>query len=276
MRGLVQARPHISRRRAVLGIASAGLSPMAHAWSPQARSAAKSLPILTYHRFSDTATDSMTVRTSLFRAHLRLIERLKCNVIPLQDWVDFRCGRRTAIPERSVVLTADDGHRSQFEVMAPLLASYGWNMTLFIYPSAISNARYAMTWAQVHDMTRSRQYALGSHTYWHPNLIRERGRMGLASYRRFVAKQLTGSKDELQQRCGQPVSLLAWPFGLCDADLMAQAAECGYQAAYALGNRPATAHDELYAEPRFLMVDGFSERRLEALLTSIFNGQAPE
>ncbi|CAH0351755.1 polysaccharide deacetylase family protein [Aquabacterium sp. CECT 9606] len=262
----------ISRRHAALSIASAGLTPMVHAWSPQADSAVKRLPILTYHRFSNTATDSMTVRTSLFRAHLRLIERLKCNVIPLQDWVDFRCGKGTAIPERSVILTADDGHRSQFEVMAPILASHGWKMTLFIYPSAISNARYAMTWAQVHEMTRSRQYALGSHTYWHPNLIREQGHMSLANYRQFVTKQLTWSKDELQQRCGQPVSLLAWPFGLCDGDLMGQAAECGYQAAYALGNRPTTANDALYAEPRYLMVDSFSEQRLEALLTSILNG----
>lgn len=258
-----------------MGIASASLTPLTSTWASNVASAVQRLPILVYHRFSDTASDSMTVRTSLFKAHLRLIERLNCHVIPLQDWVDFRCGKGNAIPERSVVLTADDGHRSQFEVMAPILAPYGWKMTLFIYPSAISNAKYAMTWAHVHEMTRSRQYALGSHTYWHPNLIRERGNMGLHDYRRFVANQLTRSKDELQQRCGQPISLLAWPFGLCDDDLMALAADCGYQAAFALGNRTATVNDALHAEPRYLMVDDFSEQRLEALLTSIFHVKVP-
>jgi peptidoglycan/xylan/chitin deacetylase (PgdA/CDA1 family) len=160
-------------------------------------------------------------------------------------------------------------------MMAPILATRGWQMTLFIYPSAISNAKYALTWEQVYEMLRSKQYALGSHTYWHPNLVRERGNMDAASYHRFVTTQLTRSKDELQQRCGQAVSLLAWPFGLSDDDLMVQAAQCGYEAAYALGNRTATVNDAMYAEPRYLMVDDFTEQRLEALLTAIFQAQVP-
>ena len=93
----------------------------------------------------------MTVRIAAFEAQLRLIERLRSKVIPLADWVAWRRGELAALPPRAVVLSADDGHRSQVEVMAPLLER-GWPLTLFVYPSAISNASYAMTWTQLREL----------------------------------------------------------------------------------------------------------------------------
>ena len=49
-------------------------------------------------------------------------------------------------PKGAVVITMDDGHRSVLREALPLVREFKVPVTLFIYPSAISNASYAMTW----------------------------------------------------------------------------------------------------------------------------------
>lgn len=228
------------------------------------------VPILVYHRFAPTQVDSMTLRTARFESHLDTIQRLDCTVIPLADWVAYRRGERVTLPPRSVVLTADDGHHSQFEIMAPLLQREGWPITLFIYPSAISNANYAMTWSQVTELGAHPLISVQSHTYWHPNFIKERGNMNAEAFERFTTNQLQRSREVLERKLSKPVSLLAWPFGLSDPGLHSLAERCGYRAAFALDNRSASRHDALYAAPRHLMVDSVDARQLAERLEAAF------
>ncbi|CAM3959553.1 Polysaccharide deacetylase [Roseateles saccharophilus] len=219
----------------------------------------------------------MTLRVANFESQLRMLERFSCQVIPLSEWVAWRLAGAAgaSLPPRAVVLTADDGHRSQFEVMAPLLRERNWPVTLFVYPSAISNAAYAMTWPQLRELAASPLVSVQSHTFWHPNLLRERERMPPDAFRRFAADQLTRSRSTLEQRLSRPVDLLAWPFGLSDEGLALQAAEAGYQAAFALGNRSASAADPPFAVPRHLMVDSVDAHQLAARLQAAFSSEAP-
>lgn len=256
--------PTLSRRAVLLGLCS---SP----WWAHAATAAARVPILVYHRFGATAVDSMTVSLTRFQSHLAVLSELGCQVISLHEWVAYRRGERPTLPERAVVLTADDGHRSQAEVLAPALAERGWPVTLFIYPSAISNASYAMTWDQLRQWRRQPGVMIESHTYWHPNLVRERRNMDATAFDRYALTQLTRSKAVLQDKMGQEVSLLAWPFGLSDPGLQQLAHTCGYRAAFALENRSATLSEPLYAVPRHLMVDSVSAGELKRRLMAAFS-----
>jgi peptidoglycan/xylan/chitin deacetylase (PgdA/CDA1 family) len=104
------------------------------------------VPILLYHRFGPVATDSMTVTTTLFESQLKYLRDNGYKVIPLRELVDYYLGKRPAPNPHSVVITVDDGHISVYGEMFPLVRRYNIPVTLFIYPSAISNAPYAMTW----------------------------------------------------------------------------------------------------------------------------------
>jgi peptidoglycan/xylan/chitin deacetylase (PgdA/CDA1 family) len=267
--------PDRLRRALVCGAAACmpALAGVAAGASPGPR-----VPILAFHRFAGTAEDSMTVRIARFEAQLRVLEELACNVIPLAAWVAWRLaqaqGQAGPLPARAVVLTADDGHRSQFEQMAPRLRERGWPVTLFIYPSAISNATYAMTWAQLRALADDAGVSVQSHTYWHPNLLRERERMSPDAFERLAIGQLKRSREVLERQTGRSVTLLAWPFGLTDAGLPRQAAQAGYLAAFSLGNRSADAADPLYDVPRHLMVDGVDPRQLTVRLEAAFAGRA--
>jgi peptidoglycan/xylan/chitin deacetylase (PgdA/CDA1 family) len=222
--------------------------------------------ILVYHRFATARLDSMTVRTDTFRNQLQAIEANGYRIVPLADVVRWHNGQTDAVPARAIAITIDDGHRSVFDVLRPLLATHPVPVTLFIYPSAISNASYAMTWDQLRTLGRSGGFDIQSHTYWHPNFRTERARLTPDGYRRFVAFQLSRSRERLEAETGQPVRLLAWPFGVHDEDTDQSAAREGYVAAFTLDARPVRVTDPAMALPRYLMTDACDTRCMNGLL----------
>jgi peptidoglycan/xylan/chitin deacetylase (PgdA/CDA1 family) len=170
------------------------------------------------------------------------------------------------LPERAVVLTADDGHRTVYSDMFPLIQRLKIPVTLFIYPSAISNADYAMTWAQLAEMKASGLVDIQSHTFWHPNFNVERKRLTPAAYEKFTQDQLLKSKAVLEQRFGEKVDLLAWPFGIRDDQLDQWAQAAGYVAAFTIERRPVTRSDKIMALPRFIVTNLDRGERFVSLL----------
>jgi peptidoglycan/xylan/chitin deacetylase (PgdA/CDA1 family) len=216
-------------------------------------SPAESIPILLYHRFGPTAADSMTVPTPLFESHLGFLHDHAYTVIPVRELVGNYLRNRIPPPPRSVVITVDDGHRSIYTDMLPLIRKYRFPVTLFLYPSAISNASYAMNWDQLRKIKETGLFDFQSHTYWHPNFKKEKKKLNPAEYERFVERQLKKSKETLEKNLGARVDMLAWPFGVYDTWLMAKATEAGYRAAFTIERRQAALSDPMTALPRFLL-----------------------
>jgi peptidoglycan/xylan/chitin deacetylase (PgdA/CDA1 family) len=150
--------------------------------------------------------------------------------------------------------------------MAPVVEEYGVPVTLFVYPSAISNAAWAVTWEQLKELEATGLFDIQSHTFWHPNFQRERKRLDSAAYERSVNLQLTRSKAILEQRLSTRVEMLAWPFGIYDDWLMRQARQAGYVAGFTLKRLPATGHEQLMALPRYLVTDSDRGPAFERLL----------
>jgi peptidoglycan/xylan/chitin deacetylase (PgdA/CDA1 family) len=211
--------------------------------------------ILLYHRLGPTVPNTMTVKTDEFEAQLKSIKSLGYTVIPLKDLLRKLKGEAVVLPERAVVLTADDGHRSVYTDMFPLIQRYGVPVTLFIYPSAISNAPYALTWQQLAEMKKSGLVDVQSHTYWHPNFRVERKRLSPDAFEKFLRKQLVFSKQALESHLGGTVDLLAWPYGIYDPELMSAAAKAGYVAAFSIDRLPVTAAAPIMALPRYIVSD---------------------
>lgn len=234
--------------------------------SAHAADTAPRVPILLYHRLGPVVSDTMTVTTPVFEAQLRLLQQRNYRVIPARQLVDALRGGSAAIPERAVVIMVDDGHRSIYTEMFPLIRAHRIPVTLFIYPSAISNANYALTWAQLAEMKATGLVDIQSHTLWHPNFTTERKRLAPDAYQRFVRDQLVRSRAVLEERLGGPVDLLAWPFGIYDADLMQQATTAGYVAAFSIERHPVSRADNLMALPRYIVTDADRGARFEALL----------
>ena len=221
---------------------------------------------LVYHRFGPEVSEPMTVRTATFRWQLGYLKEHGYPVVPLRSVIAYLRNEGPKPPAGAVVITADDGHRSVFTDMLPLVREYRVPVTLFVYPSAISNAGYAMTWAQLAALRDTGLFDIQSHSYWHPNFRTEKRRLTPPAYHDLVSTQLVKSKTVLEQRLERRVDLLAWPFGLYDDEAIDVARQSGYVAGFTIERRFVTPRDPVMALPRFLISDRDSGRAFEALL----------
>ena len=233
------------------------------------------VPILLYHRFGPLASDSMTVTTDTFSSELKYLSDNGYKVIPLGELVDYYLGRRKSLLPRSVVITVDDGHKSVYTDMLPLVKKYQIPVTLFIYPSAISNASYAMTWSQLKEIKETGLFDFQSHTYWHPNFNKDKARLGPAEYESSVIMQLKKSKERLEKELNVRVNMLAWPFGIYDDDLVRKAKEAGYVATFTMERHPASQDDNVMILPRFLITKGETGKAFATILADATRGQTP-
>lgn len=232
------------------------------------------IPILAYHRFGATVTDSMTIKTSAFAAQLKWLKDNNYQVIPLRVLVNYLKGEGPPPPPNSVVITADDGHKSVWTDMQPLVKQYKIPVTLFIYPSAISNASYALTWDQLQKLQQTGLFDIQGHTYWHPNFNKDKKKLSPQEYQKFVDTQLNKSKMVLEKKLGGKVDLLAWPFGIYNDELENDAAKSGYVAAFSIDGRLADKSEKMMSQPRYMIVNSVGMKEFEAIVKGSYTGKS--
>ncbi|WP_323991692.1 polysaccharide deacetylase family protein [Nguyenibacter sp. L1] len=250
--GILRPGPHVlaTLLMAILAAASSCAAPscMAETTGPGA------IPILAYHRFDPVRRGPTTVTIAAFERQLDWLAAHRYRIVPLRQAIDILQGMATADGPVAAI-TADDGHVSVYTQLYPIILRRHVPVTLFLYPSAISRASYALTWAQLAEMLRSGLVSVQSHTYWHPNFRVERARLAPDAYRAFVADQLARSKSVLARRLAVPVDMLAWPFGIADPELRAAARRAGYRAAFGYGGGAARPGVDPMDIPRIPMSD---------------------
>lgn len=213
------------------------------------------VPILLYHRLGAKVVDGMTITTPVFESQMKYLQDNGYTVIPLRRLIDYYRGKGAAPAPKSVVIVEDDAHKTVYEEMLPIIRRYRYPVTVFVYPSAISNAKYAMTWDQLRELKKSGLFDVQSHTYWHPNFKKERKKRTAEALDKFVMSQLEKSKAKLEAELGGVVDLLAWPFGIYDDALIRKASQAGYVATFTIERRHATERDTVMKLPRYLLVN---------------------
>ena len=257
---------------AIISVTAVDTSPAEVGRKIPAPSRDASVPILLYHRFGPVVADGMTVTTQVFESHLKYLRENGYTVIPLRQLVDWYLKKGPPPPAKSVVIVEDDAHKSVYTDMLPLAKKYRVPVTVFIYPSAISNAKYAMTWDQLREMKKTGLFDFQSHTYWHPNFKKDRKKMKGEEFEKSVTMQLAKSKARIEKELGGKVEMLAWPFGIHDDDLLKKAADAGYVATFTIERRHATASENVMKLPRYLLINSDQGKTFAQVLA----GTAPK
>jgi peptidoglycan/xylan/chitin deacetylase (PgdA/CDA1 family) len=229
------------------------------------------VPILLYHRLAPTVKDSMTVTTAVFESHLKYLRDNGYRVVPLRQLVDYYLKKGPAPAPKSVVIVEDDAHISVYTTMLPIVRKYGVPVTVFVYPSAISNASYAMTWDQLQELKKTGLFDIQSHTFWHPNFMLDKKRLKPAEFEKFVDVQFRKSKLKIEKELGVSVDMLAWPFGIYD-DYLIRKAAAGYRAGFSIVARHAGPGENPMALPRYLMINANQGKAFVRIL----EGKAPK
>ena len=228
-----------------------------------------SVPVLCYHRFGPTVADGMTVTTKVFAEQMKWLKDNGYTVIPLRTLVNYLRGEGPAPPPKAVVISVDDGHKTVFNEMQPIVKQYQMPVTLFLYPSCISNphAPYAMSWEQIKQLQQTGLFDMQGHTFWHPNFKKDKKKMKPEEYVKSVQTQLGKSKNVLEKKLDTKIDLLAWPFGIYDDYLEAEAQKAGYVAAFSIDRRNADKSEKMMEQPRYLMQNGDGVKGFAAIVS---------
>ena len=207
------------------------------------------LQVLTYHRFERRENPPGTVVSpALFAEQMAWLSEHSIPVVGLRESLKLAAGETVATP--AVAITADDGWRTVYTEMFPVILKHRFPVTLFLNPPMIGRGGAYLTWAMVQEMQASGLVDMQAHTLSHPNFNEERRKRMPAEYAAFIQHELAGCRTMLEDRLGTKVDQLAWPFGIHNAQLEQAAADAGYAASYALGSRPVIAGSPVQALPR--------------------------
>jgi len=143
---------------------------------PLARAQQGAIPILHYYNFDLNRVGPTTVTTSVFEEQLIWLRDHDYTVVPL-SMVIGAFGQGRSLDPKSVAITVDDGWKSQFTLMFPIIRRYNLPVTLFVYTDAISAIPAALTWDEISEMQDTGLVEVQSHTCSHPDFLLHRRRL---------------------------------------------------------------------------------------------------
>lgn len=147
-------------------------------------------------------------------------------VIPISLVVNaLKNGR--LIPEKTAVITIDDGYLSVYSEAWPVLKFFSYPFTLFLNVEAI-NRKYKdfVTWDQVRELA-SAGVDIHDHTYSHHRLADRPEGMDDAAYRAWIAADLAKGSEILLKELGYRPRYLALPYGEYNNIVMEEAGARG-------------------------------------------------
>jgi len=181
------------------------------------------LPILMYHHVRGAGpgdselTRGLTVDPAAFETQLAYLQQQGYRTVSMRQ-LYTALYQGEPLPERSVLLTFDDGYADSYAVAAPLLEKYGFSGTFFIVTGLVGSEGY-MNWDQVVELERMGM-EIGSHTASHPDLTVLDGG-GLEA-------ELAGSAAALSERLAHPVYWLCYPAGAYNEEVLGRCLPAGY------------------------------------------------
>ncbi|MEJ2107797.1 MAG: polysaccharide deacetylase family protein [Acidiferrobacteraceae bacterium] len=227
--------------------------------------------ILMYHRvYPMESYDQLVVHPDRFAAQMQWLNE-HARVISLEEAVEELS---TGVRKPGVVVTFDDGYRDNLEYALPVLTRLAIPATIFITTQfcdgTLVHPRYRderervhLNWAEVKEMEKHPEIAIGSHTCSHPHLQR----LDDGTARREIAE----SRRQISSRIGKPVSLFCYPSGDYGERELEYVRDAGYRAAVTVSpgrNRETT---DPYALRRTEISDKDSIAQLQKKLDGAYD-----
>ncbi len=185
--------------------------------------------VLGYHDFSETERETaMRIRTSKFRSQMEVLRELGIAVIPMADFIAWKNGEKN-IPEKSAVITVDDGWKSVYTDAYPILKEFGYPFTIYLYKDYVDGGGKALTTPMIQEMMRNGA-TIGSHSTTHPfpQTVKTYRKRGGEEYDKFLDDEMRESRRFLEQKFKQPVTTYAYPGGYFTEEMLTKAEEVGY------------------------------------------------
>lgn len=198
------------------------------------------VPILVFHKIGPVPPESHFprnyVRPEQFDALLGSLRGAGYEGISFDQYLAHRRGEG-ALPRKPILLTFDDGYRSNAKIAVPLLRKHGFTATIFVVPGRLggSNAWDAeemqeplMTASEIRAL-HDEGFHFGSHTMTHVRLTTVAPEVAL--------RELRESREALQALLNEPVRTICYPWAQHDAKVHQFARQAGYECGVGIRRR---------------------------------------
>lgn len=209
-------------------------------YSESSGSHAESVPVLVYHGLVDglskdesQAGEGVNMSPDQFWNQMLALKRDGWNTISIYDFHDFMMGKKE-LPEKSFLLTFDDGRKDSYYPADPILNALGFHATMFVITERSLDLRkssFYLSEPELKEMVRSGRWDIQSHGFLDHDVytINPQGDKGhflgnklwKDTEKRFetdeefklrVLDDLTSSKNQIEQDLGVRVLGFAYPF----------------------------------------------------------------
>ncbi len=175
------------------------------------------VPVLYYHSVDQNADNEVTITPEMLEKQLKYINDNKFTTITIRELYDYLKNNKP-IPEKSIVITFDDGYMNNYTEAFPILKDLNMKATIFCVGNSLDGSYY-LSHEAIKEMS---DYGIDieSHTVNHVHL-------DTLSYDEQLL-ELKKSKEILENITGKEVLSIAYPFGDYNTDTVKAAKQAGY------------------------------------------------
>lgn len=221
------------------------------------KSSEQSVPVLMYHHVTPEG-GSLSCSVQNFDSQLKALVSRGYSTLTAEQFAGFLKGE--PVPEKSVVLTFDDGYLNNFVYAHPILKKYNLSALMFLITQHIhdGHARPIMgsgqelpyspghyeckqmiedgraeevmlRWEEVREMQRQGTFSFHSHTHTHNrwDLAEDAANKHIA-----IRHDLIQAQEELKLHLNDVSAHHCWPQGYFDMDYVQIAQELGFEYLY--------------------------------------------
>ena len=188
------------------------------------------IPILTYHKVTNFDVSGTWVTPLQFEQQMRYLYKNGYKTITPDDLTH---DSRFTIHDSRILITFDDGYESFYQKALPILLKYGFRALIFVVTKYIGKENLwdvnfgrkerHLDLRELQEL-KSLGFVIGSHTRNHPDLTR------IPIHK--AKEEILDSKLELEDKLGEEVHFLSYPFGRYNDTLIKLALEAGYKLSF--------------------------------------------
>ncbi len=217
------------------------------------------IPVFAYHRFGDDRFPSTNISMEVFESQLEYLKENDYRVLSMGEAVD-RWTSGDDFPEKTVVLTVDDGYLSFYTHGVKLLKKYGYPATVFVQTQTVGGNDF-MNWNQLKELIRA-GIEIGNHSHSHDHFVNYPEKDRKDQFR----DDLKIASDLFREHLGEAPEIYAYPYGEWTQDMEKVLEEEGFKAAAVQKSGVLCEMTPRFAIPRFPMggpfatIEGFENK----------------
>lgn len=213
------------------------------------------IPVLYYHSVHNNSTNEVIITPKLLKEHLSYLKDEGYISLTISDVQNYLIHNQS-IPEKSILITFDDGYMDNYYNAFPILKELSLKATIFCITDNLDGGYYLSKDA-IKEMS---DYGIDiqSHTVTHPHL-------DTLSYSDQLAEMIN-SKQTLEKITNKEVFAIAYPFGDFNDDTIKAAKEGGYTLGFTTKRGFSDREDNILKLDRIYVSSNYDVGTLKTIL----------